>query len=565
MLHSQTRPGDRGLERCDRIGGQRLAGGNAVLPHPVLLGRQRAEVPGDRSHIAVEQLEPGLGEFLGQFLWVVEPTAGDLLVDRVHPHREVGGEHRRVSLALALGHRHRVGPAVVLRLPLIRAGRTLGQLPLVAVKDLQVAVVPLGRGMGPDDLQAAGERVVADTGAGVAVGPAEAHLVQRSRRGLGAHQVGVAVAMGLAERMAADDQSRGLDIVHRHPAERLADIDGRGHRIRLTLGPFGIDVDQAHHGRTERILEFGAVAACVAVLRAQPLGLGAPVDVLFRLPVIGAAERKAGRLEAHRLQRAVAGEDDQIRPRQLLAVLLLDRPQEPARLVQARVIRPAVQGREPLHAPTTAAAAVLHAVGTGGVPGHPDEEGSVVAEVGGPPVLGIGHHGIDVTGQCIDVQGLDRRPIVVAVVHRVDDVRILLQHFEIDGVRPPIAIAAALDGRPDAHRTTAGCGIRLSLADGWMFVSHVSSFQSWLWVKMPGSQVVIPKVVGRAIGAAAPVDDFGFVKDEASQNGVFTAVEWSEARRVADPAVDICDGTATAAHHVVVIVADPCLIAGHRP
>ena len=236
-------------------------------------------------------------------------------------------------------------------------------------------------------------------------------------------------------------------------------------------------------GGTERVLEFGAVAAGVAVLGAQPLALGAPVDVLLRLPVVRAAEREAGGLEAHGLHRAVAGENDQVRPGQLLAVLLLDRPQQPTRLVQAGVVRPAVQGGEALHTPTGTAAAVLDAVSPGGVPGHPNEEGAVVAEVGGPPILRVGHQGIDVAGQCVDVEGLDHRPVVVAGVHRVDDVRVLLQNLEVDSVRPPVAVATALHRRPDAHRTAARRRIRLSLADGRIVVSHVCSFQNWVWVK----------------------------------------------------------------------------------
>ncbi len=67
--------------------------------------------------------------------------------------------------------------------------------------------------------------------------------------GLGADEVAVACAVGLAEGVAADDQRRRLLVVHRHPAERLADVDRGRQRIRLAFGAFGIDVDQAHRGR----------------------------------------------------------------------------------------------------------------------------------------------------------------------------------------------------------------------------------------------------------------------------------------------------------------------------
>src|SRR3954454_17388901 len=49
-------------------------------------------------------------------------------------------------------------------------------------------------------------------------------------------------------------------------------------------------------------------------------------------------------------------------------------------------------------------------------------------------------------------------------------------------------------------------------------------------------------------GAPAPVDDLGLVDDEAR------VVGGGQARRVPDRAVDVGDGTAGAAHHVVVVV-----------
>src|SRR6202034_691326 len=108
----------------------------------------------------------------------------------------------------------------VLRLPLVRASRALGQLPLVAEQDLQEAVAPLRRGGRPGDLEATGDRVGADTGAERAL-PAEALLLDRSGLGVGADVVVRARAVGLAEGVTASDQGDGLLVVHRHPAERL--------------------------------------------------------------------------------------------------------------------------------------------------------------------------------------------------------------------------------------------------------------------------------------------------------------------------------------------------------
>ena len=61
--------------------------------------------------------------------------------------------------------------------------------------------------------------------------------------------------MGLAEGVAAGDERDGLLVVHRHPRERLADVAGRGEGARLAVGALGVDVDEAHLDRAERVLE----------------------------------------------------------------------------------------------------------------------------------------------------------------------------------------------------------------------------------------------------------------------------------------------------------------------
>ena len=66
-------------------------------------------------------------------------------------------------------------------------------------------------------------------------------------------------------------------------------------------------------------------------------------------------------------------------------------------------------------------------------------------------------------------------------------------------------------------------------------------------------------VRAEAVGAAAPVDDLGFV------DLVAGVVGGGEARRVADGAVDVDHATARAADEVVVVVADPVLVPRRRP
>ena len=176
---------------------------------------------------------------------------------------------------------------------------------------------------------------------------------------LRADQRRIAGAVGLAEGVAAGDQRDGLFVVHRHAEEGLADVLRRRDRVRIAVRSFRIDVDQAHLHRAERLrqLTFAAVAFV-----AEPGALGTPVE-LFGLPHVGAAAGEAEGLEAHRFERDVAGENHQVGPGDFAAVLLLDRPQQAARLVEVRVVRPAVERREALLAGAGAAAAVGDAVG----------------------------------------------------------------------------------------------------------------------------------------------------------------------------------------------------------
>ncbi len=70
------RPGceDRGLERRDVVLADQLMidGGNRVLPHQRLFGDERAEIPHDRAHVAVRQLEPRPGECVRELIRILE-------------------------------------------------------------------------------------------------------------------------------------------------------------------------------------------------------------------------------------------------------------------------------------------------------------------------------------------------------------------------------------------------------------------------------------------------------------------------------------------------------------
>src|SRR4029077_17940633 len=112
----------------------------------------------------------------------------------------------------------------------------------------------------------------------------------------------------------------------------------------------------------------------------HPLACRAPVDRLVGLPDMFAPAAEAERLEAHRLEGDVAGQNHQIGPGEFPAVFLLDRPQQPARLVETRVVRLTVDGCEALLAGSGAAAAIADAVGACEVPCHPNEQPAVGTE-----------------------------------------------------------------------------------------------------------------------------------------------------------------------------------------
>ena len=116
--------------------------------------------------------------------------------------------------------------------------------------------------------------------------------------------------MGLAEGVAARDQRNGLLVVHRHAKERFANVLGGSDRVGVAAGAFRIDVDEAHLHGAERL---GELAFAAVAFIAQPCAFRTP-EQLLGLPHIDAAARKTKRLEAHRFQRNVAGEDHQVGP-----------------------------------------------------------------------------------------------------------------------------------------------------------------------------------------------------------------------------------------------------------
>jgi hypothetical protein len=311
----------------------------------------------------------------------------------------------------------------------------------VTKQGVEEAVVELGRVGGPWPFQAAGDGVGADAGT-EAVLPTQSLQSDPGPFGFDPDLGGVAGAVGFAEGVAAGDQRDRLLVVHGHAREGLADVVGRGQRIRLAVRTFGIDVDQAHLDGGQRLVEL-ALALVAGV--AQPDVLGAPMDVLLGLPAVLTAKAEAEGLEAHGLHADVGGEDHQVGPADLVAVLLLDRPQQPAGLVEIAVVGPAVQRREALLAAARAAAPVAGAIGAGAVPSHPDEQRAIVAIVGRPPVLGVGDQRRQVALQGLDIQLLDLICVVERLGHRAGQPRMLVEDLQVQLVGPPVTVRPAAE------------------------------------------------------------------------------------------------------------------------
>src|SRR5450830_728012 len=131
----------------------------------------------------------------------------------------------------------------MLRFPLMRTGRDLGQFPFVAEQVPKEVVAPLRWRRGPDDFQAAADRVTAFA-ASIGVFLAEPLLLDGGAFWDEADILArIGSAVRLAERVSAGDERNGLLVVHRHARERLADVPRGSDRVRFAVRPFRIHVD----------------------------------------------------------------------------------------------------------------------------------------------------------------------------------------------------------------------------------------------------------------------------------------------------------------------------------
>ncbi len=263
--------------------------------------------------------------------------------------------------------------------------------------------------------------------------------------------------MRLAEGVAASRERNGLLMVHRHALECFLDVACGLQRIGHTARPFGIDVNEAHLDRGERPFDLQTLVRVNAGLDAliDPFVLAAPVDIALRLEHVGAPPAKAEDRPTHALDGDIAGEDEQIGPADVLAVFLLDRPQQAARLVEVAVVGPAIERGEALLAAVRAAAPVRRAISARRVPGHADEEGAIMPVIRWPPGLAVRHQGMKIGLQRFIVELPEGFGIVKVRPHRIGRA-VGVQDLGCQHIRPPVLVGTAEKGTAGAVHRTAG-------------------------------------------------------------------------------------------------------------
>src|ERR1700733_5416592 len=318
----------------------------------------------------------------------------------------------------------------------MRTGWTLCQFPFVAEQVGEEVVAPLGRRGPPNDLQSATDSVTTMTFAEFIL-PSKALILDVGTFWFVSYILsGNASAVGLAEGVTAGDECDCFLVIHRHAGEGLPDIACRGDGIRLSIRSFRIHIDKTHLHCAERILK---ITIAAVTLVCKPRTLRTPVH-LFWFPYILAAAAKTKGLESHRIEGDVAGENHEVGPGNFPPILLLDWPQQPARLVEVHVVRPAIERSETLLSGSGAAGAGTDAVRTRAVPRHTNEQRTIVAKVGRPPILRIRHQDVQILDHSLQVEALELFRVIELLAHRIGQRGMLVQDIHVHLIRPPIAV-----------------------------------------------------------------------------------------------------------------------------
>lgn len=103
---------------------------------------------------------------------------------------------------------------------------------------------------------------------------------------------------------------------------------------------------------------------------------------------------------------------------------------------------------------TTAATAIGDTVSTSAVPCHTDEETTVVTEVSGPPILGVGHDGRNVLLESSIVKALEGLGVVEVLAERIGGRVVLTEDVQAELLWPPVTVAGA--AAANVHGTVHG-------------------------------------------------------------------------------------------------------------
>lgn len=161
--------------------------------------------------------------------------------------------------------------------------------------------------------------VTADA-ATLGVDPAETLIFGACCFRIGAEVGGAAVAVRLADGVAACGERDGFFVIHAHAGKGFAHLRGCRKRIGLAVDAFWIDVDETHlHGgkRIFQRLGLGYVTV-TTIARCQPFLFVTPIGVLFGSPDILAAEGETECLQTRDIISDRSGERDEIGPEILL-------------------------------------------------------------------------------------------------------------------------------------------------------------------------------------------------------------------------------------------------------
>ena len=97
-------------------------------------------------------------------------------------------------------------------------------------------------------------------------------------------------------------------------------------------------------------------------------------------------------------------------------------------------------------APAATTTAIVGTVGAGAMPCHADELRAVMAKVGGPPVLAVGHQLDQVSLQRLVVELLEFCGVIECFTQRVGLVAVLIQKIYAHLLGPPVFVGGAATG-----------------------------------------------------------------------------------------------------------------------